>query len=372
MAWRFEVLCEGTCYGEQLAAVGSCVELGCWDTSKALKLRSSLELFPQWFADFPALQAGSEFKLVICGPDSVKWESFPSGGNRCWPSQAFAPNGSILRTSFGEKELQILAPDLPTLPPAPPAPPALRRLRFKETVSCCEILPLSWEEKRHFFWQDDELAEFLKVRMAIATRFKLAKRHNRISANGTWEMGADLPESRRGLGLGRERQRLASMRNYMGQVTSEQARQVHEGTFPDWDSFSKVARDASTADARHAIEEAGRDAATVIKDREARSSEGGSHEAVEAKSLEPHNIPCDVDQSTKGPGMIRVASFVLADGAMPLLADRLEPRRLKGFGHLKESLEEAGFAANGKFLDASEEAGTVSPVRQLECESFCN
>lgn len=77
-------VCDSTKIGETLALVGSDPALGSWNTSCALKLKTTMQEWPVWCGEIPVPAEGAEFKLIIAASDgSVRWE--PLENNRQWP-----------------------------------------------------------------------------------------------------------------------------------------------------------------------------------------------------------------------------------------------------------------------------------------------
>ncbi|CAJ1395954.1 unnamed protein product [Effrenium voratum] len=72
---RFRAVCSETVVGDELKVVGSCRELGGWDTGRGLVLQTSADAFPLWTGlvtmDAPV---EVEFKLVIARPSRDEWE----------------------------------------------------------------------------------------------------------------------------------------------------------------------------------------------------------------------------------------------------------------------------------------------------------
>lgn len=64
--------------GEEVFICGNIYELGSWEVSRALKLQTSKELYPEWInkrSIFMAPNVSIEFKTFIQSADgSIKWE----------------------------------------------------------------------------------------------------------------------------------------------------------------------------------------------------------------------------------------------------------------------------------------------------------
>ena len=82
--YRFQIIAH-TQAGESIGLVGSTAELGLWDTTKCIQLRTTADRYPLWWTDTevelqPALSSipqGVEYKYVRLGTKgSVEWEPF--------------------------------------------------------------------------------------------------------------------------------------------------------------------------------------------------------------------------------------------------------------------------------------------------------
>ncbi|CAE7534334.1 CPK3 [Symbiodinium necroappetens] len=103
MATRVEAECSFTQDGDKVCLLGSRPELGDWEATKVLELKTGPKLWPRWTAQLPPGMAGAEFKLVIRRRDgSVEWEPVPH--NRSWPD---APTGSKLCFRYGDQDMQV-------------------------------------------------------------------------------------------------------------------------------------------------------------------------------------------------------------------------------------------------------------------------
>lgn len=214
-------------------------------------------------------------------------------------------------------------------------------LTFKPTVSCVEVPDLriaAADTKRCLWWQADDFAEFLKMRQAITKAYFQAVREKRIDS-----FTAD-GESRRGLGLGRERHRLNSTKTYIQTVLAEQARQ-RRLAIDDPERLAEVARAISAADLKHSIESARKDEV---------EAHGYTNEAVTPKKVENSGSPREtIDFSMK-----RVESLGLFNPAVDTDDDEdaapATPLKAigKGFGISRQELEQAGLRATGRRDDS--------------------
>jgi hypothetical protein len=75
----FTVTCAETRIGDEVVLLGSRIELGLWDTNKAVPLTTDAHSFPQWKTEVSMSGAGIpfEFKFLIKSSDGRwRWESF--------------------------------------------------------------------------------------------------------------------------------------------------------------------------------------------------------------------------------------------------------------------------------------------------------
>jgi len=386
MAYRVEVECGSTGIGDQLAVVGGSPELGDWNPSKAIRLETSAATFPIWAAPAPAALLGCEFKFIILRSDGqITWEELH---NRSWTQRAVdALPGAVLASSFDADELQIRQP--PTGPTGQRIQyqrtdtlrtESDRTISFKATVSVSQVPHLGETDlKRDLWWSQEDFAEFLKVRLALANEYKEAVKHQRLRASGSWDIQDPTlrQESRRGLGLGRIKLRQNNTRAYLASVVNEQSRQRREANWApsfqlDDVKLSEVARKISKSDVEYSVQRAERDHVDVCKEIELSKKlqevedEPCCTEQMEQPEQEP-NPPTSDDSDQGSPanggfGMKRVPSIALVDreeeqgedddGASSVASSVRPPDNTKGFGISREVLHDHGLRATGRKDDS--------------------
>lgn len=83
---RINLYCDSTTVGEAVAIVGASSDLGEWDVSKALRLRTDAKCFPWWTNDVQWSALTADFKFIIIDKNGhAVWEMLPS--NRCLLSE---------------------------------------------------------------------------------------------------------------------------------------------------------------------------------------------------------------------------------------------------------------------------------------------
>jgi len=93
--------------GDYMAITGEAPELGTWDVSKTLALKTCPEMYPTWTVELPPLASGSEFKFVcVSGSGEIRWE--PIVGNHAWPHDLRSKTGKISFT-FGQDGVDVAA-----------------------------------------------------------------------------------------------------------------------------------------------------------------------------------------------------------------------------------------------------------------------
>jgi len=101
----FTVNCPYTFWGDHVAVVGNCAELGSWDPQRGLELKTSAETFPQWQGRVQVPVGQHEFKFVIVRGWSVEWEANP---NR--PCVANVPTEVLAKFHEPDTKVVSLAP----------------------------------------------------------------------------------------------------------------------------------------------------------------------------------------------------------------------------------------------------------------------
>ena len=152
---------------------------------------------------------------------------------------------------------------------APKACKLRKSVHFNMRVGCMSVpnlLDLPENRKAALWWQPDDFAEFLKVRLEIAKAYKTAAQslgvempsvcsvgpHGRRAYEAMVEAYPSLKdESRRGLGLGRKRQRAKNRDAYIAAVVKEQQRQ-HDLSRYDGEAIAVVAMRVSQQDRDYA------------------------------------------------------------------------------------------------------------------------
>jgi len=336
-----EVHCACTGVGDRLGLVGASPELGNWDPTRALVLQTTAEAFPIWRAEIPRAVVGTEFKFVIIPQAGcVMWESVP---NRHWPPSSLNSvlHKCVLKTTYDSLELRLRLFDPSSAATIAGGPgqeldeARLPKHTFKPTVSCFEVpnfMDLDLQAKRQLWWQASDFTDFLKVRLAIGKAYDEAVKQGMAAA-----FTAGPNESRRGLGLGREKTRRNNTRAYLSAVLKEQERQRNSAGY-DEETLRKVALDISSPDVDYSIQNALKDAAeSLLYQNECRFG----MEAVDDASSP------NVDNAR---GMRKVPSFGLferhesEDEDIPSLLRT----QSQGFGLPRETLQEAGLRATGR------------------------
>jgi len=99
------------------------------------------------------------------------------------------------------------------------------RITLKSSVFVCEVEDLS-DQKAELWWQQSDYAEFLRVRVELGKAYRDVAKRRGVPVDSAFPAEPSLAhESRRGLGLGRKRQREKNRRQYIEAVLQEQKRQ---------------------------------------------------------------------------------------------------------------------------------------------------
>jgi len=262
-----EVHCGCTGVGDRLGLVGASPELGNWDPTRALVLQTTAEVFPIWRAEIPRAVVGTEFKLIVIPhAGCAMWESVP---NRFWPPLSLNSvlHKCVIMTTFDSLELRLRLFD-PSSAAASAGGPGqeldearLPKHTFTPTVSCFEVpnlKDLDLEAKMQLWWQASDFTDFLKVRLAIGKAYEEAVEQGMPAA-----FTAGPNESRRGLGLGRDKTRHNNTRAYISAVLKEQERQRNIAGY-DEEALRKVALEFSSVVVEYSIQNALKDAAESL------------------------------------------------------------------------------------------------------------
>jgi len=147
-----------------------------------------------------------------------------------------------------------------------------RHVRFKKEVSQKlgkDMTRLSPDSKAELWWTESDCAEFLQVRLEIGRAYRAASRNmgvNILEVSSVGAKGAEAyqamvklfpelkDESRRGLGLGRKKQRARNRDDYIAAVLREQSRQREEGETSDMaaEAIARAAMAVSGKDREYA------------------------------------------------------------------------------------------------------------------------
>jgi lysophospholipase L1-like esterase len=124
--YRFQIIAH-TKPGESIGIIGSAPEMGGWDITQCLRLQTSPDHYPVWWADTEiALAPGQhpEYKYVYIQPNGyAEWEGF--GFNRWLPVGPEAPDATIVVDDGAFGYLQPYPFSYPVGPLTPPAPPTV-------------------------------------------------------------------------------------------------------------------------------------------------------------------------------------------------------------------------------------------------------
>lgn len=129
---------------------------------------------------------------------------------------------------------------------------------------------LDKKSKSKMWWQPEDFAEFLRVRVLIGRAYHAVAKRRGVAVDSDFPPEPVLAhESRLGLCLGRQEERTQARRRYMSAVLREQARQLASGRQGrDVERLASVAWQASKAERRFATERAARHHQKVCKDPE--------------------------------------------------------------------------------------------------------
>jgi len=238
-------------------------------------------------------------------------------------------------------------------------------------VGCMSVPNLSElpeTRKAALWWQQEDFADFLKVRLEIAKAYKAAAQSLGVEMPSVCSVGEHAKkayeqmvtvypslrdESRRGLGLGRKRQRAKNRDAYIAAVVKEQRRQ-HEAAVYNEEALARVAMKVSQQDRDYAHQlarmyyeqdraeddEFGMDVAMStaffnFKDVEL-PDRGGSKETIDEEGgSSPSRERMYSEEDIKwSEGTDRAETVVFA----------------KGFGLSKEKLQAAGLSVTGHSL----------------------
>lgn len=273
--------------------------------------------------------------------------------------------------------------------------PLRRLVSFSERVTCRPVealTGLSQEQKELIWWQPDDFAEFLRVRIEIGRAYKEVANslgvnvlkvnsigsHAKEAYQAMIEVAPELAdESRRGLGLGRKRQRAKNRDAYIAAVLEEQTRQRYAGLYDD-DKLASCAQSVSQNDREYAAhlaqmyyEQDGADGVQLSSRTEwkrERSGDTAGDGAPSAKdcTVEPateETGEADTGKEERDPGDVQqiprtFSEPLVDDSAVEDPLQKASPRSLitssKGFGLSRDKLAEAGLSATGHALSKNQ------------------
>jgi len=290
---------------------------------------------------------------------SVFLPSNGTGKHRVWPIQST----NLDHTFIGKWQE-------PTLPHG-------CRIRFNPRVSCAyvrDLTELSVEHKSMFWWQQEDFDDFLQVRVEIGKAYRAAAKKLGLDIMQVMSVGSHgdegyramiqsnpklAGESRRGLGLGRKRQRARNRDAYIVAVISEQRRQqrtCEASAVPyvlDSGALAEAARRVSEKDLRYAhfLAKIYYEQDRAVEANEAASSEGDD-EACSMASCGVASVA--VADTPSGGGGGRMSPQLDALGAPPLGSSR------SGISHRPETPLHDSPLAGASFCLNDEEAVSVS------------
>jgi len=279
-----------------------------------------------------------------------------------------------------------------------------KRVYFRPTVSCCSVPNLGDScgaaEKAALWWQANDFAEFLRVRVAMGRAYRAVAKRRGVKIDISSPPEPDWAhESRRGLALGRKRAREKNRQLYINAVLEEQSRQRKEMLLSvqeapvsnlrpmsfvmDLEKLAEVARQISERDRCYAFEQAKKEYERTLRG-EANEKKGfpalisGSVVAgtwtelgkgASAPSSQPESPQKQVPYSPTGDAypLLRGKSFLLfpdIDSDERVVAGSQEDESSsmqrsvspesrsssKGFGLSRDDLEQAGLTVTGHLL----------------------
>eukprot|EP00448_Togula_jolla_P021122 CAMPEP_0170572436 /NCGR_PEP_ID=MMETSP0224-20130122/2213_1 /TAXON_ID=285029 /ORGANISM="Togula jolla, Strain CCCM 725" /LENGTH=386 /DNA_ID=CAMNT_0010894921 /DNA_START=65 /DNA_END=1225 /DNA_ORIENTATION=+ len=260
---------------------------------------------------------------------------------------------------------------------------------FYPTVSCWAIESLQnldVAKKAQIWWQPADFADFLKVRVAIGKAYREIAKRRGVPVGSCFPPDPSLRhESRRGLGLGRKRQRAKNRDAYIAAVLTEQRRQR--------DLAAEAAQSGNgKALSLEAGMEALRRAAVRYSEKDRRYAhdvavqyyeEGGYAEEEESSAADSPGrvIRRDTQESTcslpdlsnqvETPSS-KVFSETLSDGMDTIgkFERTVSPAgySAKGFGLTKEDLAKVGLGITGHKLTESQRRQTAGPLHWCDSE----
>lgn len=335
-------------------------------------------------------------------------------------STALSSWSSIERASLRRQgSWRKLCPDRPTAGPVHGVAPILKKqsgskaglhVKFDNRVNCRPVPHLekfSQARKAAYWWQPDDFAEFLKVRIEIGKAYRLAARKlgvdiMKLSSVGTHgaigykTMIQQMPElaneSRRGLGLGRKRQRAKNRDEYIATVLKEQKRQRDiaieagklnpaDGTASfelDSNAVSQAAERVSEKDRKYSVvlamsylkqarEEDKMNEETMAKSNAGETAGESPTSPDSGKYLKLHVIETALDAEEDDDGgddtplsfteELRDDTTALLSPEMPKGASQMSSS--KGFGLTRDHLAQKGLSATGHYISKNQRPKTT-------------
>lgn len=244
-------------------------------------------------------------------------------------------------------------------PEPEPSSPRGQQVKFRQTVSWAmvqNLSQLSRDAKAHLWWQAEDFAEFLKVRVAVGRAYRDVAKRRGVPVDSFFPAEPSLAhESRRGLGLGRKQKREKNRRNYIKAVLDEQARQREQRADDSWvldaEKISRVAARTSEQDRLDAIVQADKDYELFLKTEMAEAKQpdqsAGTENGIEAESMLPTAVSLEFPPT---PSENEDLQMLPDEGQEP---DPEGEERLsypKGFGFSRDDLTKAGVSASGHLM----------------------
>lgn len=232
------------------------------------------------------------------------------------------------------------------------------RVRFDPRV-CGALVPsltdMPEERKVEYWWQESDFAEFLRVRVEIGKAYREAARKlgvpvmfvSSVGSHGEEGYHAMIQaepklrdESRRGLGLGRKKQRAKNRDAYIGAVLAEQSRQREEADVNPR-ALAAVAERYSQKDREYA-----HFLARTYYEQD-RSDTLDASPAIDTEEVGLEDGSTAPESPSSMPEFVSQKSFRLNDEAEEEVPAAPRMAFSKGFGLSRDKLQEAGLSATG-------------------------
>ena len=245
-----------------------------------------------------------------------------------------------------------------------------KEVHFNMRVGCMSVpnlLELPESKKAGLWWQPDDFAEFLKVRLEIAKAYKTAAQSLGVEMPSVCSVGPHAKrayeamveaypslkdESRRGLGLGRKRQRAKNRDAYIAAVVKEQDRQK-QADIHDEEALASVAMRVSKPDRDYA-----HFLANMYFEQDRADEAGTTVDAdITAALLHFHNNPDDrgpsketADEESGNSPSREAERQKYTEEEINWSGSTQAASFAKGFGLSKDKLRAAGLSATGHSL----------------------